>query len=222
MVVTATTTTRAVSANQEPTKKRKKQEDGSVVLPSGVTITWEPEGMSVEVGEPYPPSQRRSRRNLVDRGVGPTSGCGLWKGHGSAESIAAPIVPSPVPSRCDILAPYLVPTTPKRKKSRVNVAETAPDPDAPKAPANNIEQPAPTFINVDDILPSSTPSKREIQRRKKQSREAKASFWAGSVAGQDKTPSLVPPPHAPQKVKKRAWGKAHLHHRPFPTPRSIV
>ena len=41
----------------------------------------------------------------------------------------------------------------------------------------------------------------------------KASFWAGSVAGQDKTPSLVLPPPAPQKVKKRAWGKG-----PTPSP----
>ena len=164
LVVTATSTSRAVITNTTTTKKRKKEENGTVVLPSGVSITWEPEGVSVEVGEPYPPPQRRSRRDLVDRVVGPTSGCGPRRGHGSADSITAPIVHPPTPTRCEILAPYLVPTMPKRKKPRANMAETAPDPDAPTAPANNIEQPAPEFISVDDILPSFPPSKREVQR----------------------------------------------------------
>ena len=139
LVVTATSTTRAVIANPTP-KKKKKEEDGVTTLPSGrkVVIEWAPEGVAVEVGEPHPAPPRRNSRDVVDRGVGPSSGCGPWKGScATAELSFIDEAPS-TSNRCEILAPYLVPTTPKRKKSRANAAETAPDPDAPTTPAISI------------------------------------------------------------------------------------
>ena len=55
MILKMRTWLKSTSSLRWKTKKMRKEEDGTVVLPSGVTITWEPEGMSVEVGEPYPP-----------------------------------------------------------------------------------------------------------------------------------------------------------------------
>ena len=157
LVVTATSTSRAVTPGMAGKRKRqKKEEDGTVILPSGVVISWEPEGVSVAVGEPYEAPPRRNPREVVDRGVGPTRGCGPWK-EGDGNSIFAVTKdPGSTPT---------TPATPKRKKpSRSGRAETAPDPDAPTAPARSIEQPAPSFVNTNDLLPQFPPSRREIKR----------------------------------------------------------
>ena len=217
LVVMATSSSRAVTTDAAPKKRKKKGDDDST--PSGVVITWEPEGVAVEVGEPRSAPYRRNPPTVVDRGVGPTSGCGPWRESDNTINASPINEPTPSSTRCEILAPYLVPTTPKKKKqARSGRAETAPDPDAAPTPDNSIKEPAPDFINVDDVLPKFPPSRREVNRRKRQSREMKASFWAGSVAGVDATPSLIPPPPPVQKTKKRAWGSGQSSSTATPTP----
>ena len=207
LTITATETSRSVVAPTPPTSTTAgRRADNVVITPGGVIIERDVADVAVVVGEPrfLPPRPPTTEVWVVNRGVGPAplGESGSWRREEEEGGSVGATGVDP------ILAPYLIPSVPakKRKTKSRNASETAPDPDAIPTPT-----PSPSPAPRQRLPP---PSPQEMQRRHQQ--RLHSVYGPPSARGSGHTPSPAhpsplhhstpganPPPTARRSVKER-------------------